>query len=530
MLAFAQLLDRLLLTGSTLGKRRLMVDYFKSRADPERGFALAALAGALVFPLAKPRLVRDLVTARVDPVLFALSRDYVGDMAETVALIWPAPDEPVTHPPSLEEVVQALSKTDRRQLAEDLAGWLDALDASGRWALLKLITGNIRIGVSARLAKTALADAFGSDADDIEHLWHGLAPPYLNLFAWLEGRAEKPSPTHRAAFLPMMLAHALEPDELRKLDLAQFQIELKWDGIRVQLVRRGGEVALYSRTGDAITHTFPELASAAGVLAAEDFVLDGELLALRNGEVAPFNALQQRLNRKKVSPAMLADYPAHIRLYDMLVDKGDDLRAQSLKNRRLHLEAWQARHTPTFADLSAIIPAATYEEIEAIRSQARVETRHGVEGLMLKRLDSAYIAGRPRGPWFKWKRNTLTLDCVLMYAQRGSGKRSSFYSDYTFGVWQEGKLVPVGKAYSGFTDEELHALDKWIRAHTVNRFGPVREVAPELVLEIEFDSMHPSLRHKSGVAMRFPRVHRIRWDKPAAEADHIEQARAQIVS
>ena len=522
MQAFATLLDRLSYTGSTLAKRRLMAEFFKTRPDPERGIALAALTNSLSFPVAKPNLIRELVAARVDPVLLNLSRDYVGDMAETVSLIWPPLPNAAAHEPSLEEVVETFSSINRSALRDIITAWLDALDTNSRWALLKLITGNIRIGVSARLAKLAVADAYQIPVDDIEQLWHGLSPPYIPLFDWLEGRADKPEQVRKAYFLPMMLSHPIEDDEFQKLNLDDYQIEYKWDGIRVQLVRSFEVVALYSRTGDDISHTFPDLVEAALAVPEDEFVLDGELLAFKDGAVLPFNDLQQRLNRKTVSATSLLQYPAHIRLYDMLVDNGEDIRPLSLAERRGHLENWANKHAPARMDISPVIAHPSHIDFEAIRSAARDAPQDGIEGLMVKNKASAYLAGRFRGHWFKWKRNTLTLDCVLMYAQRGSGKRSSFYSDYTFGVWDDDKLVPVGKAYSGFTDAELNKLDKWIRGNTVNRFGPVREVPASLVLEIEFDSIHASNRHKSGVAMRFPRVHRIRWDKPAGEADTIE--------
>ncbi|MFO1243397.1 MAG: cisplatin damage response ATP-dependent DNA ligase [Rickettsiales bacterium] len=522
MQEFATLLDALSYTGSTLGKRRLMAEYFHTRPDPERGWALAALAGTMSFSVAKPALVRDLIMERVDPVLVALSRDYVGDMAETISLIWPGknPDPP----PTLPEVVDTLSLANKETLRARLAYWLDTLDANGRWALLKLITGNIRIGVSGRLAKTALSDAFEKDVDEIEQLWHGLQPPYEDLFGWLEGKADKPTFSQRAFFMPMMLAHPIEEEELMALPLQDYQIELKWDGIRMQLVRDKDVLAIYSRTGDEITHTFPDIAEQALALPEEAFVLDGELLVVKEGAVEEFNSLQQRLNRKQVTKNMLADFPAHLRLYDILIDDGEDVRPLPLSERRKRLEAWHRRNQPARMDLSDVITALDHSMIAGIRHDARHQPQNGVEGLMIKKKDSVYVGGRPRGMWFKWKRETLVLDCVLLYAQRGSGKRSSFYSDYTFGVWDDGKLVPVGKAYSGFTDQELAKLDKWIRGNTVNRFGPVREVKHELVLEIEFDSIHASARHKSGLAMRFPRVHRIRWDKPANEADTIEVA------
>jgi DNA ligase-1 len=250
-----------------------------------------------------------------------------------------------------------------------------------------------------------------------------------------------------------------------------------------------------------------------------EVTLDGELLVIRDEEVAPFNDLQQRLNRKTPTPKLLRDFPAAVRLYDILRDGQEDLRGLSFAERRRRLEAWYARTPRTAFDLSPMVPFTSWDELGELRDGAR---QRGIEGLMLKRADSLYVSGRPKGPWLKWKRGPLTLDTVLMYAQRGHGKRSSFYSDYTFGAWRGDELVPVGKAYSGFTDEELRRLDQWVRNNTVRRWGPVREVNPHIVLEVAFDSVHRSTRHKSGVAMRFPRIHRIRWDKPFRDADTLE--------
>jgi DNA ligase-1 len=520
---FAELLDALLFTPSRNGKLRLMQEYFATTPDPERGWALAALTGELSFAEAKPSQVRDLAMARVDPELFGWSWDFVGDLAETVALIWP---EPPPHPdppplagegvmaasvPTLSEIVATLHGASRAEVGGHLAPWLDTLDATGRWALLKLVTGALRIGVSARLAKTALAEWSGVELDRIEEVWHGLTPPYLELFDWLEGRAAPPDIAELPTFCPLMLAQPLEAGDLGALDPRDYVAEWKWDGIRVQLVGRGGHRRLYSRSGDDIGGAFPDIVAAI----PDGVTLDGELLVMRAGEVAPFNDLQQRLNRKSPVAKMLRDHPAAVRLYDMLREGGDDLRPLPFAERRRRLEAWYGAPRPAL-DLSPMIPFADWAELKALRAGAR---ERGIEGIMLKRADSPYLAGRPKGPWFKWKRGALTIDAVLMYAQRGSGKRSSFYSDYTFGTWAGDSLVPVGKAYSGFTDEELRRLDKWVRDNTTNRYGPVREVTPGLVLEIAFDSVHRSNRHKSGVAMRFPRVHRIRWDKPFQEAD-----------
>jgi DNA ligase-1 len=295
----------------------------------------------------------------------------------------------------------------------------------------------------------------------------------------------------------------------------------------VQIAAHDGDVRMFSRQGDDISASFPEIRSA---FLAHHCVTDGELLVMRSGVLAPFNDLQQRLNRKTVTAKMLKDYPAHVRLYDLLFDGAEDIRALPFAERRRRLEAWHARHHPPLTDISALVGFETFDDLGKLWAATRDD---GIEGLMLKRRDSAYQAGRIKGEWYKWKRAPLTLDCVLMYAQRGSGKRSSFYSDYTFGVWRPAEgggqdLVPVGKAYSGFTDEELKRLDKWIRDHTTETFGPVRAVEPGLVFEVAFDAVQPSTRHKSGVAIRFPRIHRIRWDKPVAEADTLASVKALI--
>jgi DNA ligase-1 len=602
---FAQLIDRIGYEPRRNAKIRLMADYFRHTPDPERGFALAALTGALSFRHAKPNLIRGLMAERSDPVLFGLSWDYLGDLSETVALMWRAPDPPAAgnrvrhaeearsavskhagplgvlrdaslrdapqhdegrewqqpslghnnppepiddasgepvapegpfpHVPPLSEVVEGLATAGKSELPRLIATWLDALDETGRWALLKLITSELRIGVSARLAKTAVASLGDLDPDEIEHVWHGLEPPYAELFAWVEGKGLRPEGVNPAPFRPPMLAHPLDEEDFAKLDAAEFMAEWKWDGIRLQavagrdphgrLVRR-----IYSRTGEDVSGAFPDLVDALDFEAT----LDGELLILREGRVQSFNVLQQRLNRKAVTPKMLVEYPAHLRCYDILAEGGEDLRHLPLSERRKRLEAFVARLDEPRIDVSPLVPFSTWDELAAARADPACAgaglDADAIEGCMLKRADSPYLPGRPKGPWWKWKRDPFLVDAVMMYAQRGHGKRSSFYSDYTFGVWRDGpggeELVPVGKAYSGFTDQELIKLDRFVRNNTVNRFGPVREVAygPDkgLVLEVAFEGLQRSSRHKSGVAMRFPRINRIRWDKPAREADRIE--------
>jgi DNA ligase-1 len=609
---FAELLDRLAYEPGRNNKLRLLTSYFREVEDPDRGYALAALTGALSFKHAKPELIRDLIAARTDPVLFALSYDYVGDLSETVALMWPkgaidreepslghpspqpsptrgegaqksperisrnkskaatatlsqesaattlsvpsplvgegqgggyrghnGHDDQRLHnnppPPTLTEVVTTLRTLGKTELPKQLTRWLDELDETGRWALLKLVTGAMRIGISARLAKTAAAELGGKDPHEIELMWPGLTPPYPDLFAWLEGRAEKPVNLDPAPFRPVMLAHAIENTDFANLDAADFIAEWKWDGIRVQAVSgpdaRGNMLArLYSRSGEDITKSFPDLLPSLRLPGA----IDGELLVVRDGRVQTFNVLQQRLNRKVVSPKLTKDYPIHLRAYDLLGEGDTDLRTLPFAERRVRLEAFVANLDDPRVDLSPTIAFDSWDALTAARknpaSAGAGEDAEAVEGVMLKRRDALYLPGRPKGQWWKWKRDPHIIDAVLMYAQRGHGKRSSYYSDYTFGVWtsaEDGEqLVPVGKAYFGFTDEELLQIDRFVRRNTIEKFGPVREVVHEpdqgLVLEVAFEGLQRSPRHKSGVAMRFPRVNRLRWDKPPREADRLE--------
>ena len=565
---FAELLDRLAYEPGRNNKLRLMTDYFRSTPDPERGFALAALTGALSSQHAKPSMIRALIAERVDPVLFELSHDYVGDLSETVALMWKARTQAGTSPPPrdtsptacarplerkhadgsqghdellLSSVVTALSSLGKSELPAQLARWLDQLDETGRWALLKLVTGGLRIGVSARLAKTAAAALGDKDPQQVELIWPSVRPPYLELFAWLEGRGHKPATRDAAPFRPAMLAHAIDDSDLTALDPKDFFGEWKWDGIRVQAVAGTGEdgrmiARLYSRTGEDISGGFPDLIEALRLPGA----IDGELLIMRAGRVQTFNVLQQRLNRKTVNVKLLAEFPAHLRAYDLLVDGEEDLRERPFTERRRRLEQFIARLDEPRVDLSPLMTFATWDDLAVARkdpaSAGAGADAEAVEGIMLKRRDAPYLPGRPKGPWWKWKRDPFIVDAVLMYAQRGHGKRSSYYSDYTFGVWTKGEdgdvLVPVGKAYFGFTDEELIQIDRFVRHNTVERFGPVREVVHEtnqgLVLEVAFEGLQRSTRHKSGLAMRFPRINRLRWDKPPGEADRLETLKRML--
>jgi DNA ligase-1 len=580
---FAELLDRLAYEPGRNNKLRLITNYFRSVEDPDRGYALAALTGALSFKHAKPGLIRDLIAERTDPTLFALSYDYVGDLSETVALMWPrsspspacggglgwgqavsaipakapppgSPRDPTSPasgrggetsrhssghnnppPPTLAEVVTTLRTLGKTEMPKQLSRWLDDLDETGRWALLKLVTGAMRIGISARLAKTAAAALGDKDAHDVELLWPGLTPPYLDLFAWLEGRGEKPVNRDPAPFRPVMLAHAIEDADFASLNPSDYIAEWKWDGIRVQAVSGrdpNGHIAarLYSRSGEDITKGFPDLLPSLHLPGA----IDGELLVVREARVQSFNVLQQRLNRKVVSPKLIKDFPIHLRAYDLLADEEADLRELTFAERRERLQVFVGKLGDPKVDLSPTVAFDSWETLAAARRDPSAAgagaDAEAVEGVMLKRRDALYLPGRPRGQWWKWKRDPHVIDAVLMYAQRGHGKRSSFYSDYTFGVWTgddgNAQLVPVGKAYFGFTDEELLQIDRFVRRNTTEKFGPVRQVVHEpdqgLVLEVAFEGLQRSTRHKSGVAMRFPRINRLRWDKPPREADRLE--------
>jgi len=535
MRAFAELLDRLVLTPQRNAKIKLMADYFRAAPDPDRGYALAAIAGTLTLKAVKPNVLRQLVLERMDEVLFRYSYDYIGDLAETISLVWERPTDSETTAAdlSLGAIVHQLETAGRANVHGLVRNLLDQLQGSSRFALLKLITGGLRIGVSARLVKQALADMGNVDITEIETLWHGLSPPYTALFRWLDGKADKPELDMPAVFHAVMLATPVGDNDLAALDPKDFAAEWKWDGIRVQLANLAGTRRLYSRSGDDISGAFPD------ILEAADFegIIDGELLVggtmRTNNATRTFSDLQQRLNRKTVTRKMLEDYPAFIRGYDLLFSGRKDIRPESFLTRRAELAALIEKAAPSHFDLSPLVPFSSWEELDRLRADPPDPV---IEGIMLKRLDSPYTSGRSKGPWFKWKREPYNIDAVLMYAQRGHGKRSSYYSDFTFGVWTQSDgrqvLVPVGKAYFGFTDAELEVLDRYVRNNTIERFGPVRSVRAEadhgFVVEVAFEGINVSTRHKSGVAMRFPRISRLRSDKLPRDADRLETLLAMI--
>ncbi|MEW4467843.1 cisplatin damage response ATP-dependent DNA ligase [Parasphingorhabdus sp. JC815] len=523
---FSRLLDDLYFTNSTKAKEAIFADYLRGTADPDRGWATAAIAGTLSFDLFKRSLTKQLMIERMDPFLFDISRDYVGELSETVALAWrPSPDaRRLNRLPSLSEVIAQFHARDKAGISEYLTELLDNMTPPQRWALLKLGTRGLRVGMSARSVKRTIANMKDVDLDTIEELWHAIKPPYTELFAWIDGKAPIPDVSGLLTYSPVMLAHPIEDKDFSRIAPETHAIEWKFDGIRVQIAANNSETKLFSRKGDDISHSFPDL------IAACDFtgVLDGELLVRTGEEIGRFNDLQQRLNKKKPSKSIMEKLPAHFMAYDMLALDGESIKSKSFDVRRQKLEKFMAVRNKTRFSISRILPFDDKSDLDALRQKA-AQTGGLIEGLMIKERASPYVAGRPKHAWYKWKRDPFLLDTVLMYAQRGTGKRSSYYSDYTFGVWSEqGQLLPIGKAYFGFTDEELKEIDKWVRNNKKERFGPVQEVKKELVFEIAFDSAHQSPRHKSGYALRFPRINRIRWDKPAVDADTIEMV-ASIV-
>ena len=350
-----------------------------------------------------------------------------------------------------------------------------------------------------------------------------LNPPYTNLFKWLCDKGPIPEIDLNNTFNPMMLANPINQKDFENLNPERFIAEWKWDGIRVQVIINKDTVKIFSRTGDDITKSFPEIK----IDQKNMIVLDGELLVGKNYIPMTFNSLQQRLNRKSVSTKHLKEFPAFIKLYDILFLDFVDLRELTWIDRRLELENWHSKNRNNIFDISKIIKFKDWYNLEEIKTNDIIDDQH--EGLMIKCIDSPYLSGRPKGHWFKWKKDPKTVDAILMYAIRGHGKRSSYYSDFTFGLWDNNQVTPIGKAYFGFTDEELKKLDKFVRNNTIKKFGPVREVEKTFVIEIAFDSINESKRHKSGVALRFPRIKRLREDKPVNEVLQLSEFKTEFL-
>jgi len=526
---FAALYRALDSTTSTRAKRAALAAYFGRAMPADAAWAVYFLCGGRPRQAVPMKLLRAIAAerAQVPDWLFEESYQAVGDLAETIALLLPPASGTAAAVPLHEWVEQRLLRL--RGVAPDLLapmlnGWWDALDAHERFVWNKLITGGFRVGVSRQLVIQGVAEASGLPSQVIAERLTGDWKPDADAWLQLVDRDEGAVPPGRP--YPFFLAHALQGPVEDLGDRDRWAAEWKWDGIRAQVVRRNGETFLWSRGEELVTPRFPEVAAAVGAL-PEGCVLDGELVAWRDGRVAPFAPLQQRIGRTKLSATVLARAPVAYIAYDLLEHEGIDLRDRPFSERRARLEAVVGGLGEGAVSVSPLVEAPTWQALAASRLDARARS---VEGLMLKRLDAAYGIGRtrssPAGEWWKWKVDPLSIDAVLVYAQRGHGRRASLYTDYTFALWHEGALVPFAKAYSGLTDAEITRVDAHVRQHTVEKFGPVRSVTPKLVCEIGFEGIAPSPRHKSGIAVRFPRILRLREDKRIEDADTLEQLRA----
>ncbi|MEP6482859.1 MAG: ATP-dependent DNA ligase [Rudaea sp.] len=529
MRRFAELYSELDQSTATLDKRAALAAYFRHVTPADAAWALRLLSGGKIGG-AKARIassseLREWASQRsgIEPWLIDESYSHVGDLAETLTLLM---NDPITSSPDIsladwiEKRLLPIANADANVRRDVIVAAWDALHFSERLVFNKLLTGSLRVGVSQRIVQQALAEISGVDIARIAQRMLGDWPPTVTFYQSLlslESIAEDSSQP-----FPFFLASQVD-DPVSLGDIGAWSLEWKWDGIRLQLIRRDATIALWSRGEERLDGRFPEIERAAASL-PHDAVIDGELLAWREGDAPmPFTALQTRIQRKKPGPKSLNDTPVRMLAYDLLELDGEDLRAKPLVERRAALKQLLDEHADPRIVMSHELPASDWDAARALRESAR---ERGVEGIMLKRRDSAYQMGRKRGDWWKWKIDPLTIDAVLIYAQAGHGRRSTLFTDYTFALWHGEELVPVAKAYSGLDDKEILQLDRWIRAHTLERFGPVRSVAPHHVFELGFEAVNRSQRHKSGIAVRFPRILRWRHDKPFAEADRLETLQA----
>jgi|JI10StandDraft_1071094.scaffolds.fasta_scaffold00450_30 DNA ligase-1 len=526
MRAFAELYQSLDATTKTSAKLEALVAYLSSSSDADRAWAIYFLLGNKLKPSVPTKALRKaaIEAAQIPEWLFEETYQWVGDLAETIANIVPKAQR-LEHGSLSEWIEQYCRPLSKLELSEQIAllnqCW-GRLDAQQRFVFNKLLTGNLRVGVNARLVTKAISEWSGIDVDVIAHRLTGeWRPTFEALNQLLEQGSETASPSQP---YPFCLAHSLPANFYESLDSMNFRAEWKWDGIRAQLIRRNGLIFLWSRGEELLVGRFPEIESAATAL-DDGVVLDGEVLAWRDHAPLPFSELQRRIQRKNVSKKLMHEVPVRFVAFDLLEHETVDIRPLPFEQRRMRLEHLlttcypDANQSPPTISVNHLLPAATWSELAARREEARSVR---AEGLMIKRKDSRYETGRVTGAWWKWKLDPFTVDAVLIYAQRGHGRRAALYTDYTFAVWSEGSLVPFAKAYSGLTDEEIRVVDRWIRANTLQKFGPVHEVKPHWVMEIAFENVQLSTRHKSGVAVRFPRIVRIREDKKIEDADRLQ--------
>ncbi len=523
---FATLFAALDGTTKTGAKIAALTDYLRAAPPSDSVWTIAILSGRRPKRAVNATELRTWAAeaAGIPLWLFEESYNIVGDLAETIALVLPPPT--TTRDQTLTETIHALIALTRLPASERqarvLATW-DALPGDERFLFNKLLTGGFRMGVSQGLMTKALAAATGLEETTIAHRlmgdWDPARTDFTALIAGDDGMGARP--------YPFALASQLEGEVAALGPLEDWIAEWKWDGIRGQLIHRAGAFALWSRGEELITDRFPEFAGLADFLPAGT-VLDGEILAWRGGAPLPFSALQTRIGRKVVSKKALAEAPAQFVAYDLLEADGIDIRDRPISERRARLEALVAAMPAGLAlSTSPRVAAADWADLARQRATARDVL---AEGLMLKRLSSPYFTGRRRGDWWKWKLDPYTVDAVMVYAQSGHGRRANLFTDFTFAVRDGNDLVPFTKAYSGLSDAEFAEITSWVSRHTLERFGPVRRVTPDLVFELAFEGIQASPRHKSGIALRFPRMLRWRRDKPADEIDTIDTLRALLAA
>ena len=538
MIRFARLFEAIDRTTSTNAKVAAMARYFAEAPPADAAWAVFFLTGRRLKRLVPYAAIHDWTLSATGLPSWLVEESYsvVGDGAETAALVLdqlPQVEDRERLPLAswVEERILALRTMDPDAQRARVTTWWAPLDRMQRFVLLKLITGELRVGVSQTLVVRALAEASDLPVATVAARLMGDWTPTPEWFTSL--RAQDAADVDQSRPYPFFLASPLEADPATLGEPSQWVLEWKWDGIRAQLVRRGDAVHLWSRGEEVITQRFPEITAAATHLPSGT-VLDGEVLAFRDDRPLPFSALQQRIGRQKQVAQMARAVPVVFMAYDILEESGEDIRILPLHQRRARLVQLltPAPGTPSSSAagvlrVSPLVAVESWDDLARRRDDSR---SRGVEGLMLKRSASAYGVGRKRGEWWKWKIDPYTIDAVLIYAQPGSGKRASLLTDYTFGVWHEGALVPVAKAYSGLSNEEIGEMDRWIRRHTVERFGPVRHVEPVHVFELGFDGIARSPRHRSGIAVRFPRMLRWRRDKRPEEADTLENVQRLLES
>ena len=522
---FSNLISAIEITNKTNAKIEALVNYFKAAPDKDKLWLIALFTGKRPLRPVKSTLMKEwcMEITQLPEWLFLESYSTVGDLGETLALLLPNPENEIEKPLHIwiDELIHLKKKTDEEKKEYVLHAW-NGLNAQERLIFNKLIGGSFRIGVSKKTLVNALSKLSGIDANQLMHSIIGnWTPENITFEALLNGEHinydnSKP--------YPFCLAYALEKELDDLGNENEWQVEYKWDGIRGQIIKRKEEFFIWSRGEELVTQQFPEIVAAVSQF-KDDFVIDGEILAIKDSAVLLFNDLQKRLNRKNVTKKLLEEVPVGLYIYDILELNGKDLRANSMEERRSKLEKLFLQNSSEMLQLSEVIDFKNWNELDQLRNKARA---FNSEGLMLKKKSSVYHVGRKKGDWWKWKVDPLTIDAVMIYAQKGSGRRSSKYTDYTFAVKKEDKLVTVAKAYSGLTDKEITEISRWVNKNALEKFGPVRTVKPELVFEIAFEGIALSNRHKSGVALRFPRMKRWRKDKTVKDIDTIESVKALI--